>query len=85
MLERIDKAFESIRAFTGNASHELRTPISLLRAEIDVALFRPRDAGEYHLTLMRLNEEAVRMTIWLRICCLWRAPMVAPSHEPGAD
>jgi len=41
MLERIDKAFASIRAFTGNASHELRTPISLLRAEIDVALFRP--------------------------------------------
>jgi len=62
MLERIDKAFASIRAFTGNASHELRTPISLLRAEIDVALFRPRDAEEYHATLMRLNEEAVRMT-----------------------
>jgi signal transduction histidine kinase len=62
MLERIDKAFASIRAFTGNASHELRTPISLLRAEIDVALFRPRDAEEYHVTLMRLNEEAVRMT-----------------------
>jgi heavy metal sensor kinase len=62
MLERIDKAFASVRAFTGNASHELRTPISLLRAEIDVALFRPRDAEEYHVTLMRLNEEAVRMT-----------------------
>jgi two-component system, OmpR family, heavy metal sensor histidine kinase CusS len=62
MLERIDKAFASIRAFTGNASHELRTPISLLRAEIDVALFRPREAEEYHVTLMRLNEEAVRMT-----------------------
>jgi heavy metal sensor kinase len=62
MLERIDKAFASIRAFTGNASHELRTPISLMRAEIDVALFRPRDAEEYHVTLMRLNEEAVRMT-----------------------
>jgi heavy metal sensor kinase len=62
MLERIDKAFASIRAFTGNASHELRTPISLLRSEIDVALLRPRDAGEYHVTLMRLNEEAVRMT-----------------------
>jgi signal transduction histidine kinase len=39
MLERIDKAFASMRAFTGNASHELRTPISLMRAEIDVALY----------------------------------------------
>jgi heavy metal sensor kinase len=62
MLERIDKAFASQRAFTGNASHELRTPISLLRTEIDVALYRPRDAAEYRETLLRLNEEAVRMT-----------------------
>ncbi|MGA2847611.1 MAG: ATP-binding protein [Terracidiphilus sp.] len=62
MLERIDKAFASVRAFTGNASHELRTPISLMRTEIDVALYRPRDAEEYRETLMRLNEEAVRMT-----------------------
>jgi len=62
MLERIDKAFASVRAFTGNASHELRTPISLMRTEIDVALFRPRNAEEYRETLMRVNEEAVRMT-----------------------
>jgi heavy metal sensor kinase len=62
MLERIDKAFASVRAFTGNASHELRTPISLLRTEIDVALYRPRAAEEYRETLVRLNEEAVRMT-----------------------
>ncbi|MGA9673186.1 MAG: ATP-binding protein [Terracidiphilus sp.] len=62
MLERIDKAFASVRAFTGNASHELRTPISLLRTEIDVALYRPRSEEEYRETLMRLNEEAVRMT-----------------------
>jgi heavy metal sensor kinase len=62
MLERIDNAFASVRSFTGNASHELRTPISLMRTEIEVALFRPRDAGEYRETLMRLNEGAVRMT-----------------------
>jgi heavy metal sensor kinase len=62
MLERIDKAFASVRAFTGNASHELRTPLALLRTEIDVALYRPRDAKEYRETLVRLNEEAVRMT-----------------------
>lgn len=62
MLERIDRAFVSIRAFTGNASHELRTPISLLRTEIDVALLRPRGAAEYQATLMQLNEHAIRMT-----------------------
>jgi signal transduction histidine kinase len=62
MLERIDTAFASVRVFTGNASHELRTPISLLRAEIEVALLRPRGEEEYHATLLRLLEETIRMT-----------------------
>lgn len=62
MLERIDKAFASVRTFTGNASHELRTPISLLRTEIEVALYRPRDAEEYRAVLGRLYDETVRMT-----------------------
>ncbi|MFZ1086987.1 MAG: ATP-binding protein [Terracidiphilus sp.] len=62
MLERIDKAFASVRAFTGNASHELRTPISLLRTEIEVALMRPREADEYRAVLRRLQQETVRMT-----------------------
>lgn len=62
MLERIDKAFRSVRAFTGNASHELRTPISLLRTEIEIALYRPRPAEEYRATLLRLHEETIRMT-----------------------
>ncbi len=62
MLERIDRAFASVRTFTGNASHELRTPISLMRTEIEVALYRPRDAEEYRAILSRLHEETVRMT-----------------------
>ena len=62
MLERIDKAFASVRTFTGNASHELRTPISLLRTEIEVALIRPREATEYRAVLERLHGETVRMT-----------------------
>ena len=62
MLERIDKAFASVRAFTGNASHELRTPISLLRTEIEVALYRPRNSEEYRVILGRLHAETVRMT-----------------------
>ncbi len=62
MLERIDKAFASVRTFTGNASHELRTPISLLRTEIEVALYRPRDSEEYREILGRLHGETIRMT-----------------------
>jgi len=69
MLKRIDNAFASVRAFTGNASHELRTPISLMRTEIEVALFRSRDAEEYRAILSRLHEETVRMTGLVEILC----------------
>jgi signal transduction histidine kinase len=62
MLERIDKAFASVRSFTGNASHELRTPIALLRTEIEVALYRDRNVDEYRQVLGRLHQEAVQMT-----------------------
>jgi len=62
MLERIDRAFASVRTFTGNASHELRTPISLLRTEIEVALIRSRDGEEYRTILGHLLEETERMT-----------------------
>lgn len=62
MLERINNAFASVRTFTGNASHELRTPISLMRTEIEVALLSPRDSDEYRAILRRLLDETVRMT-----------------------
>jgi len=74
MLERIDKAFISVRTFTGNASHELRTPISLLRAEIEVALFRDREVEEYRAILGHMHEETVRMTSLVEnLLCLARA------------
>jgi heavy metal sensor kinase len=62
MLERIDRAFESVKAFTGNASHEMRSPVALLRTEIEVALFRPREPEEYRETLRSMHDETVRMT-----------------------
>lgn len=62
MLERIDKAFASVRSFTGNASHELRTPLALLCTELEVTLLRPRTGVEYRETLKRMQEETAQMT-----------------------
>ncbi len=41
LLARLDKAFESQRRFVSNASHELRTPITLERTLVEVALADP--------------------------------------------
>jgi signal transduction histidine kinase len=41
MLARLDASFESQRSFIANAGHELRTPLSLVRASVDVVLAKP--------------------------------------------
>jgi len=47
--------------FTADASHELRTPLSVIEAEVDLALGRARDPGEYRATLERIGSESHRL------------------------
>jgi heavy metal sensor kinase len=62
MLERIEAGYKSVREFTANAAHELRSPISLIRAETEVALAFPRTAHEYKDVCERVQAESVRMS-----------------------
>ena len=57
MLARIDDAFERQRRFTGDAAHGLRTPLSLMRSQVDLALARPRSAAEYQEALHGLDSD----------------------------
>ena len=53
LLSRLDQSFEAMRRFVADASHELRTPVSIIRGEADVALSRDRPAAEYRESLTR--------------------------------
>src|ERR1051326_3758686 len=62
MLDRLDNAVQRMRQFTADASHELRTPISIIRTTAELALRRNRDPEEYRKALENVQHEAEWMT-----------------------
>jgi signal transduction histidine kinase len=58
MLDRLQSAFERERRFTSDASHELRAPLSVIRAEADLALRGRRTPEEYRLALETIAAES---------------------------
>jgi two-component system OmpR family sensor kinase len=61
MLARLEQSFGVQRRFTADASHELRSPLSRLRAELEAALRRRREASDYEDTLRSSLEEVERL------------------------
>ena len=53
LLGRLDNAIATQRQFLADAGHAIRTPLTILRGDVDVALRRERDAAEYRSVLER--------------------------------
>jgi signal transduction histidine kinase len=62
MLQRIEEAFILQRDFVSNAAHELRTPFTILLAEIDYSLLQEREKSQYVTTLNNLSKELRKLS-----------------------
>jgi two-component system, OmpR family, heavy metal sensor histidine kinase CusS len=62
MLERLEAAVLKISRFTADASHELRTPVAIIRLAAENALRRPRSEAEYQAALQDIQRESASMT-----------------------
>lgn len=59
MLARIDTSFKRITQFTADASHDLRTPLTVIRSTAEITLRRPRAEHEYRAALLQILETSV--------------------------
>jgi two-component system heavy metal sensor histidine kinase CusS len=62
MLERLEAAVKRLSQFTADASHELRTPIALIRATAELTLRRERSAETYREALRHILDDSDRAT-----------------------
>ena len=85
MLARLEAAFATLRRFTADAAHELRAPLAVVMTEVEVALKRDREVGEYRATLATVLAETERLSLVANeLLTLARADAGAlvPSLEP---
>jgi signal transduction histidine kinase len=57
----IERSMAQMRRFMADAAHELRTPITVLRTQAEVALQRERDVNSYRASLLSIESESRRL------------------------
>ncbi|HEU4698224.1 MAG TPA: ATP-binding protein [Gemmatimonadales bacterium] len=87
MLARLEQSFASLRRFTADASHELKTPLMVLRAGVERTLTHPKTPAEtlqtLDETLEQVNQmsEMVESLLTLARADEGRAPLALEDHD----
>lgn len=62
MINRLNKSFEEMRRFTADAAHDLRTPVTALRTEVEVSLMADRTVEDYRHSMQSVLDEAINLS-----------------------
>jgi two-component system OmpR family sensor kinase len=86
-FQRLDAAFEEQARFTSDAAHELRTPVSIILAQSQLALSRERENAYYRETIETTQRAAKRMQSMieslLQLAVLDAAATGTSDFKPG--
>ena len=57
LIEKLDESYQQIKEFNSNASHQLKTPLSSMKVQVDVTLQKDRSIDEYKEVLTSVSDE----------------------------
>jgi signal transduction histidine kinase len=82
LLDRVEEAFRMQRMFISNVSHELRNPLTAIRAQLEVALQREREPEAYRHALKSVFDDIQGLTEMeeelLQLAQIHNAPSAIP-------
>ena len=85
MFARLEESFARVQKFSADASHELRTPVAIMRMTAELALSKTRSEADYQQALGRVLRESERVTQLiedlLRLARMDAAVAVAPFER----
>jgi signal transduction histidine kinase len=85
-VESLRLAFENEHRFVGDAAHELKTSVAIVRSAIEVLMMKPRSEEEYRRGLRRALEDTERVNeLVSRMLMLARTEERTPSLRTSAD
>ena len=61
MISRLEQSVIKLKQFSSDASHDLKTPLTIIRGEIEIALRKNRSTKDYIKTLTSVQEEAGKL------------------------